>query len=109
MRIAYLEDDPDQSALVTRWLRNAGHDCAHFATGAALLDALDEPLPDLFLFDWLLPDTSGEAVMMAVRARFSQAPPIVFLTAHDESTDLLRVRYRIRHCRSRSRPTLCPL
>lgn len=91
MRIAYLEDDPDQSALVTLWLRNAGHDCAHYATGTALLDALDEPLPDLLLLDWLLPDTSGEAVMMAVRARFSQAPPIVFLTAHDESADLLRV------------------
>ena len=29
--------------------------------------------------------------MMAVRARFVEGPPIVFLTAHDESADLLRV------------------
>ena len=91
MRIAYLEDDPDQSALVTQWLRKAGHECVHFATGAALLDGLDGPLPDLFLLDWLLPDTSGEAVMIALRARFSERPPIVFLTANDESADLLRV------------------
>lgn len=91
MRIAYLEDDPDQAALVTLWLRNAGHDCAHFATGVALLDALDEPLPDLLLLDWLLPDTSGEAVMTAVRTRFTEGPPIVFLIAHDEAADLLRV------------------
>jgi DNA-binding response OmpR family regulator len=91
MRIAYLEDDPDQSVLVTRWLRTAGHECEHFATGAALLDAVDKSLPDLFLLDWLLPDTSGEAVMTALRTRFSERAPIVFLTAHDESADLLRV------------------
>ena len=91
MRIAYLEDDPDQAALVARWLRSAGHECMHFGTGAALLEGLGDPLPDLLLLDWQLPDLSGEAVMSAVRARYAPDPPIVFLTAHDESNDVLRV------------------
>lgn len=45
MRIAYLEDDPDQGALVTLWLRNTGHECVLFATGAAFMESLDHWLP----------------------------------------------------------------
>lgn len=91
MRIAYLEDDPDQAALMMLWLRDGGHECVHFETGTALLEAIGDPLPDLLLLDWQLPDISGEAVMNAVRERYAPDPPIVFLTAHDEAADLLRV------------------
>jgi DNA-binding response OmpR family regulator len=36
MRIAYLEDDPDQAALIRRWIETAGHACHHFGRGLAL-------------------------------------------------------------------------
>ena len=91
MRVAYLEDDPDQAALVGHWLHEADHECHHFATGAALLASIGELAPDLLMLDWQLPDMTGEAVMHAVIERCEQTPPIVLLTAHTEAEDLVRV------------------
>ena len=35
MRIAVLEDDPDQSALLSLWLQGQGHKCNTFQTASA--------------------------------------------------------------------------
>ncbi len=90
MRIAYLEDDSDQAALVRRWLDGAGHVCHHFDRGRGLQRSLASESFDLYLLDWHLPDIDGLQVLQEVRAR-SPGSPVIFVTARDRDDDIARV------------------
>lgn len=90
MRIAYLEDDPDQAALVRTWLQGGGHVCHHFDRGHALQRSLAHESFDLYVIDWELPDTDGLAVLKEIRARAPHAP-VIFTTARDRDDDVARV------------------
>lgn len=90
MRIAYLEDDPDQAALIKRWLESGGHQCHHYDRGHALQRALAEESFDVFVLDWHLPDTDGLQVMKEIRMRAPQAV-VVFVTARDRDDDVAKV------------------
>lgn len=89
MRVAYLEDDTDQAALTSRWLKSAGHACHHFDRGRALIRSLQRESFDLYLLDWHLPDIDGIAVLNAVRERNPNAP-VIFVTARDRDDDVAR-------------------
>jgi DNA-binding response OmpR family regulator len=89
MRIAYLEDDPDQSALIRRWLEAAGHVCHHFDRGHALQRSLARESFDLYLLDWHLPDGDGLEVLKAIRARTPNAP-VIFAAQRDGDDDVIR-------------------
>jgi len=59
VRIAILEDDPDQLALLQRWLAQDGHDVHGYLSGReAMMKATRESF-DLFVLDWQVPDVSG--------------------------------------------------
>jgi len=90
VRIAYLEDDPDQAALIRRWLEGAGHVCHHFDRGHALQRSLAHESFDLYLLDWHLPDIDGLQVLKEIRAR-SPGSPVIFATARDRDDDIARV------------------
>jgi DNA-binding response OmpR family regulator len=82
VRIALLEDDADQAALVTLWLTDAGHQVTHFLAGDALLAELRQARFDLFVLDWLVPGLSGIDVLKQLRAQ-GITLPVLFLTQFD--------------------------
>ncbi|MEN7342897.1 MAG: response regulator transcription factor [Pseudomonadota bacterium] len=90
MRIALLEDDPDQSDLVSLWLAQADHSVTCFDSGDAFLRALRRDSYDLYLVDWILPDISGIDVVARVRRELRDTTPIIVITAKAEEHDIVK-------------------
>lgn len=89
MRIAILEDEPDQAALVKSCLAGAEHDCHVFGAGRALIKAAGRESFDLFVLDWQVPDLSGEEVLRWVRKHVPQPVPVMFVTNRDSEQDIV--------------------
>lgn len=89
MRIAILEDDPDQLALLTRWLTNAGHSVHGYLLGNEVLKFAGRESFDLFVLDWEVPDVSGIQVLGWIRANLSTTVPILFVTVRDTEEDIV--------------------
>ena len=78
VRIAILEDDPDQLALLQRWLVQDGHDVHGYTSGReTMLKAARESF-DLFLLDWQVPDVPGTEVLQWLRGNVSRKVPVLF-------------------------------
>ncbi len=89
MRIAILEDDPDQLALLTRWLTIAGHSVHGYPLGNEVLKFASRESFDLFVLDWEVPDVSGVQVLGWIRASLSTTVPILFVTVRDTEEDIV--------------------
>lgn len=90
MRVAILEDDTHVGQMLRLWLEAAGHACDLFATGEAFQRALSRESYDLLVLDWMLPDTSGDLVLVWVREQIDIRIPIIFVTARDAEEDIVR-------------------
>lgn len=90
MRVAVLEDDPDQAEMVRRLLESAGHSVHVFSRGRALLGKLGHESFDLLIIDWEIPDVSGIDVMHRARAQLASRTPILFLTHRDSEHDIVQ-------------------
>ena len=89
VRIAILEDDPDQLALLQRWLAQDGHDVHGYLSGReAMMRATRESF-DLFVLDWQVPDVSGAEVLQWLRSNVSRTVPILFVTVRDSEQDIV--------------------
>ena len=89
-----IEDDPVVSRVLAAVLRKGGFRPLVFATGNAALEALESEDPDVVCLDVLLPDASGEAVLLRLR---SQRPdvPIIVLSGQESVTravDIMKLR-----------------
>ena len=89
MRIAVLEDDPDQLALLSRWLSNAGHQVHGYLLGQEIRRDIARESFDLVVLDWEVPDISGIEVLRWIRANLSEALPILFVTVRDSEEDIV--------------------
>jgi len=89
LRIAILEDDPDQLALLTRWLSIAGHSVHGYLLGNEVLKFAGRESFDLFVLDWEVPDLSGVEVLRWIRASLSKVVPILFVTVRDTEQDIV--------------------
>lgn len=89
MRIALLEDDPDQAALLQRWLAEDGHDVHAFLAGREAMKTAGRESYDLFLLDWQVPDVSGPEVLTWIRAHISKTVPVLFVTVRDSEEDIV--------------------
>jgi FixJ family two-component response regulator len=90
-RIALVDDDPSIRRGVARMLELSGLRVTTFGSAEALL--ADDPSTafDCLVLDIHLPGLSGPECYGGLRAR-GQAPPAVFITAHDatETHDMLQ-------------------
>jgi DNA-binding response OmpR family regulator len=89
LRIAILEDDPDQLALLSRWIVNAGHQVHGYLRGAAVLKHAARESFDIFILDWEVPDISGVDVLRWIRTNLSASVPILFVTVRDTEEDIV--------------------
>ena len=90
MRIAILEDDPDQLALLRRWITDDGHDVHAYVSGREAMKMAGRESFDLFMLDWQVPDVTGAEVLMWVRANVSKSVPVLFVSGNctDEARPL---------------------
>ena len=89
MRLAILEDDPQQLHLMEQVATTLGHTCQGYATGAALVKDLRRESFDLLVLDWELPDTSGPEVARWVRQELQSEVPILIVTLRSEEADII--------------------
>lgn len=89
MRIAFLEDDASQAAIVQRWLEEAGITSVHFATGTAFREAIVSLKADMAIIDWMLPDDDGLNVLVWLRETLGPGLPVMFATTRIEEEALV--------------------
>lgn len=90
MRIALLEDDPDQAARLQSLLESAGHHVHLFDRGRALLARLASESFDVVVLDWGIPDLSGYEVLRTIRSQTVADTPVLFLTHRDAEADVVQ-------------------
>lgn len=90
MRVAILEDDPDQAAIISLWLTDADYTVKHCADAAAFLRAVRHESFDLYLLDWVLPELSGIEVLEKLRGELNDFTAVVIATAKHEEASIVR-------------------
>jgi len=89
IRVAIVEDDPSDAALVARWLMLAGHCCHHFAGGRALMRAFDQVGLDAVILGGSLPDVSGVDVLRRIRGSDRASLPVLFVSRRRSEHDVV--------------------
>ena len=90
MRILLVEDDPIQLELAQSWLEGNGHSVVGAASGSTALKALERDSFDVAIFDWMVPDVSGQELLRWVRKRQKRLP-VMFATARDDEREIASV------------------
>ncbi|MDQ8020738.1 MAG: response regulator transcription factor [Moraxellaceae bacterium] len=89
MRIAVLEDDAVQLALVSAWLKEGGHDVHAFSMTRELQRFASRESVDLYILDWMLPEMSGEDFLRWLREERRDTTPAIFVTALDDEDSIV--------------------
>src|SRR5262245_7663067 len=89
MRIALLEDDPQQATLIAHWLSEAGMACTRYGTGAEFRKGIAGLSVDLILLDWMLPDDDGVDILVWLRNALGNKTPVMFATTRAEESALV--------------------
>ena len=89
MRIAILDHDPSQSALMCVTLSAAGHLCDDFSQGRDLLAHMRKEGYDMLILDWRVADMSGAEVLRRAREKMPAHAPVAFLAHHADGDDIV--------------------
>lgn len=84
LRVAVVEDDPEQAQLVVLWLGEAGLIVSSFLNGKAFLRAVAKESYDLVIIDRRLPDLDGVEVLSRFRAMAGEAPGVMMVSSEDD-------------------------
>lgn len=90
MRVAFLDDEMEQTERITLLLQDAGHRVHAFSRGRSLLNSLRSETYELIILDWEVPGVSGYEVLSTIRARMNLRTPVLFLTHRDSEEDVVR-------------------
>jgi two-component system, cell cycle response regulator len=85
-RVLVADDDGVTRAMVGRWLSRSGYDVIAARDGAEALALATERQPDLLLVDVTMPGLDGYEVCRSIQDASAVAPPVIFLTAHTQTT-----------------------
>ena len=89
-RILIVDDDRLNVRILTGILRAEGYTLAEASSGEAALEHYDVIRPDLVLLDVVMPGLNGFETCRELRRRHgSECAPIVFITAKNESDDVV--------------------
>ncbi len=89
MRIALLEDDPDQAKLMELWLMDAGHRIIEYKNGHDFIKGIINESFDALILDWMVPGMDGLEVLDWVRENIEWPVPILFITQRDTEKDVV--------------------
>lgn len=89
-RVLVVDDQPANLRVVSALLEREGFQVRVAENGEAALEALDAQPPDLLLLDMMMPGLDGFGVMEEMRLRLQPKLPVVFLTAAQDRSLLLR-------------------
>lgn len=90
LRIAILEDDPDQAEIVSLWLKDAGYTVTSFLESAGFLRAVRRDSFDIYILDWIVPELSGIEVLRKLRGELNDNTPVVVATVKDKEQSIVR-------------------
>lgn len=90
MKIALLEDEDTQANLLLACLVETEHACKRFSTGQAFIKGVSAEQFDLYVLDWVLPDISGEEVLLWLRNQYGTNRPVLFLTSMSTQDHIVR-------------------
>jgi len=90
LRIAFLEDDPDQAELLTLWLEDSEHSVTTYSLAQDFLRDVRKESYDLYLIDWVLPDLSGLQVVGKLRTDMQDITPVLIATVKNSEHDVVK-------------------
>ena len=90
MHIGILEDDEAQQELYKLWLGTSTHTCECFSSAPRFMQAAKSGRFDLFLIDWILPESSGEEVLVWIRKNLGWDTPVIFVTSVENEANIVR-------------------
>lgn len=91
LRVASLEADSAQAAVIRAIVTGAGHECMTFADGRRMLLTLRKVTFDLLLLEWHAPLVTGRDMLAWVRAHLDPRVPVMFVTSHGKEEDVVAV------------------
>ncbi len=89
MRLAILEDDPNQADVIREWLEGDGHSCTLLSRGRDFYRALQRDSFDVLVIDWLVPDLNGLNTLRRYRETISERTPILLISVKSDESDVV--------------------
>jgi len=87
------DDHPLMRMLARRSLEDAGYEVIEATDGRHALELISQQRPDAVLLDWQMPELTGPAVCLRVRADPALAgTPVIIMTGHGERTFIQAAR-----------------
>ena len=91
--VLIVDDEPDSSEFVERFLQREGHRTSCVANGRAALAALINGRPDVVVLDVRMPEMDGLTLLEVLRSYLRwHKLPVILLTAHADKTEIERAR-----------------
>ena len=87
-KILYVEDELALAGIVKETLEGQGYDVKLVSDGGQVLAAFAEKVPDICLFDVMLPNIDGFTLAKELQKTHAQIP-IIFLSAKNQTSDVV--------------------